>query len=155
MFDRLSDHNLAITLEQVMMRSWTVFILQDADKKGLVTITDDIKALAGKARSNTLKPNDYEVCESHQFFLWLSCGCIVCPQIQSQASRMSFFKYVFTTFSKSQIKNKKTCFTTWIWNLLYQELEPANIVCIQLLCREGHLRFQIWDHLVSNNFVPL
>jgi pyruvate/2-oxoglutarate dehydrogenase complex dihydrolipoamide acyltransferase (E2) component len=36
--------------------------LQDADKKGLGTITDDVKSLAGKARSNTLKPNDYEVC---------------------------------------------------------------------------------------------
>lgn len=30
----------------------------------------------------------------------------------------------------------------------------SNIVCVELLCREGHLLFQIWDHLVLNNFVP-
>lgn len=36
-------------------------LVQDADKKGLSTITDDVKSLAGKARSNTLKPSDYEV----------------------------------------------------------------------------------------------
>jgi pyruvate dehydrogenase E2 component (dihydrolipoamide acetyltransferase) len=35
-------------------------VVKDADKKGLSTITDDVKSLAGKARSNTLKPSDYE-----------------------------------------------------------------------------------------------
>lgn len=39
----------------------TLSYQQDADKKGLATITDDVKLLAGKARSNTLKPKDYEV----------------------------------------------------------------------------------------------
>lgn len=47
---------------QMMTNLFFDRLLQDADKKGLATITDDVKVLAGKARSNTLKPNDYEVC---------------------------------------------------------------------------------------------
>lgn len=46
----------------MMTNLYSGWSLQDADKKGLATITDDVKVLAGKARSNTLKPNDYEVC---------------------------------------------------------------------------------------------
>lgn len=36
-------------------------ILQDADKKGLSSISEEVKKLAQKARENTLKPEDYEV----------------------------------------------------------------------------------------------
>jgi pyruvate dehydrogenase E2 component (dihydrolipoamide acetyltransferase) len=35
--------------------------LQDADKKGLSKIGEDVKQLAQKARENSLKPEDYEV----------------------------------------------------------------------------------------------
>lgn len=56
-------HNvLLIQSCQMMTNLFFGWSLQDADKKGLATITDDVKVLAGKARSNTLKPNDYEVC---------------------------------------------------------------------------------------------
>jgi pyruvate dehydrogenase E2 component (dihydrolipoamide acetyltransferase) len=34
--------------------------LQDADKKGLATIADEVKQLAQRARDNSLKPEDYE-----------------------------------------------------------------------------------------------
>lgn len=36
-------------------------MLQDADKKGLGTIAEEVKQLAHKARDNSLKPADYEV----------------------------------------------------------------------------------------------
>jgi pyruvate dehydrogenase E2 component (dihydrolipoamide acetyltransferase) len=36
-------------------------MLQDADKKGLGTIAEEVKQLAQKARDNSLKPADYEV----------------------------------------------------------------------------------------------
>ena len=36
-------------------------ILQDADKKGLSKIGDEVKHLAQKAKENNLKPEDYEV----------------------------------------------------------------------------------------------
>jgi len=36
-------------------------ILQDADKKGLSTIAEEVKCLAQKAKDNSLKPEDYEV----------------------------------------------------------------------------------------------
>jgi len=35
--------------------------LQDADKKGLSKIAEEVKQLAQKARENSLKPEDYEV----------------------------------------------------------------------------------------------
>jgi pyruvate/2-oxoglutarate dehydrogenase complex dihydrolipoamide acyltransferase (E2) component len=35
--------------------------LQDADKKGLGTIGEEVKQLAQRARDNSLKPQDYEV----------------------------------------------------------------------------------------------
>lgn len=38
-----------------------LYNLQDADKKGLSTISDEVKKLAQKARDNSLKPEDYEV----------------------------------------------------------------------------------------------
>lgn len=35
--------------------------LQDADKKGLAKIAEEVKHLAQKAKENSLKPEDYEV----------------------------------------------------------------------------------------------
>ncbi|KAL7597963.1 hypothetical protein Lser_V15G25316 [Lactuca serriola] len=35
-------------------------VIRNADKKGLSTISEDVKTLAQKARENTLKPSDYE-----------------------------------------------------------------------------------------------
>lgn len=35
--------------------------MQDADKKGLSKIADEVKNLAQKAKENSLKPEDYEV----------------------------------------------------------------------------------------------
>lgn len=35
--------------------------MQDADKKGLSKISEEIKHLAQKAKDNSLKPEDYEV----------------------------------------------------------------------------------------------
>lgn len=41
-----------------------LFVFQDADKKGLATIADEVKQLAQRAKDNCLKPEDYEVwCE--------------------------------------------------------------------------------------------
>lgn len=37
------------------------FILQDADKKGLSRIAEEVKQLAQKAKEGSLKPDDYEV----------------------------------------------------------------------------------------------
>lgn len=36
-------------------------LFQDADKKGLSTIGEEVRLLAQKAKENTLKPEDYEV----------------------------------------------------------------------------------------------
>ena len=35
--------------------------IQNADKKGLSTIAEEVKILADKAKKNSLKPADYEV----------------------------------------------------------------------------------------------
>ena len=35
--------------------------LQDADKKGLAKIAEEVKHLAQRAKDNSLKPEDYEV----------------------------------------------------------------------------------------------
>ncbi|KAL5730608.1 dihydrolipoyllysine-residue acetyltransferase [Ranunculus cassubicifolius] len=35
-------------------------VIRDADKKGLSSISEEVKLLAGKARENSLKPEDYE-----------------------------------------------------------------------------------------------
>lgn len=45
---------------------------QDADKKGLSTISEEVKNLAQKAKENSLKPQDYEVGISvkYLFFHW-------------------------------------------------------------------------------------
>jgi len=43
--------------------------MQDADKKGLSTIGEEVKQLAKKAKENSLKPQDYEVIGvSHYFY---------------------------------------------------------------------------------------
>lgn len=42
----------------LFLQPWPV---QNADKKGLSTISEDVKNLAKKARENSLKPADYEV----------------------------------------------------------------------------------------------
>lgn len=50
--------------------------LQDADKKGLSKISEDVKNLAQKARENSLKPDDYEVESKYNILIWLwLCGC--------------------------------------------------------------------------------
>lgn len=40
-------------------------MFQDADKKGLGTIAEEVKQVAQRARDNSLKPEDYEVYGSH------------------------------------------------------------------------------------------
>lgn len=45
----------------ILVVLWLVFVLQDADKKGLASIADEVKQLAQRARDNSLKPEDYEV----------------------------------------------------------------------------------------------
>lgn len=42
-----------------------MMISQDADKKGLSTIAEEVKHLAQKAKDNSLKPEDYEVSTKH------------------------------------------------------------------------------------------
>lgn len=41
--------------------SWKICCWQDADKKGLSTISEEVKNLAQKAKEKSLKPQDYEV----------------------------------------------------------------------------------------------
>lgn len=50
--------------------------MQDADKKGLSQISDEVKKLAKKAKENSLKPEDYEVkdYEIQIFFYFLVFG---------------------------------------------------------------------------------
>ena len=36
-------------------------MLQDADKKGLATISEEVKKLADKARENKLRPEEFQV----------------------------------------------------------------------------------------------
>lgn len=51
-----------ITLWLLVDSVWTYSSnQQDADKKGLSTIAEDVKTLAQKAKENSLKPEDYEV----------------------------------------------------------------------------------------------
>lgn len=45
----------------VLVEILTLFARQDADKKGLGTIAEEVKQLAQKARDSSLKPADYEV----------------------------------------------------------------------------------------------
>jgi pyruvate dehydrogenase E2 component (dihydrolipoamide acetyltransferase) len=54
-------HNVNVSVAVQTEHGLMVPVVKDADKKGLATISDDVKLLAGKARSNTLKPQDYEV----------------------------------------------------------------------------------------------
>jgi pyruvate dehydrogenase E2 component (dihydrolipoamide acetyltransferase) len=54
-------HNVNISVAVQTEHGLMVPVVKDADKKGLSTISEDVKVLAGKARSNTLKPQDYEV----------------------------------------------------------------------------------------------
>jgi pyruvate dehydrogenase E2 component (dihydrolipoamide acetyltransferase) len=53
-------HNVNVSVAVQTEHGLMVPVVKDADKKGLATISDDVKLLAGKARSNTLKPQDYE-----------------------------------------------------------------------------------------------
>jgi pyruvate dehydrogenase E2 component (dihydrolipoamide acetyltransferase) len=53
-------HNVNISVAVQTEHGLMVPVVKDADKKGLATITEDVKTLAGKARSNTMKPSDYE-----------------------------------------------------------------------------------------------
>ncbi|CAK9210731.1 unnamed protein product [Sphagnum troendelagicum] len=53
-------HNVNISVAVQTEHGLMVPVVKDADKKGLSTISEDVKVLAGKARSNTLKPQDYE-----------------------------------------------------------------------------------------------
>lgn len=46
------------------------FYLQDADKKGLSLIAEDVKHLAQKAKDNALKPADYEVVFQFSYNYW-------------------------------------------------------------------------------------
>lgn len=42
-------------------------IVFDADKKGLVDISNDVKRLAAKAREGKLQPQEFQVCYSTYF----------------------------------------------------------------------------------------
>jgi pyruvate dehydrogenase E2 component (dihydrolipoamide acetyltransferase) len=53
-------HNVNVSVAVQTEHGLMVPVVKDADKKGLATISEDVKLLAGKARSNTLKPQDYE-----------------------------------------------------------------------------------------------
>ena len=45
----------------VILDSHNCCATQNADKKGLSEIAEDVKTLADKAKKNSLKPADYEV----------------------------------------------------------------------------------------------
>jgi len=49
--------NLRFLKNSVHLIAW----FQDADKKGLSTIGEEVRFLAQKAKENSLKPEDYEV----------------------------------------------------------------------------------------------
>lgn len=51
-------------------------IMQDADKKGLSTIAEEVKILAQKAKENNLKPEDYEV---HRITTVMLLNAVFCP----------------------------------------------------------------------------
>ncbi|KAJ7535819.1 hypothetical protein O6H91_12G047400 [Diphasiastrum complanatum] len=53
-------HNVNISVAVQTEHGLMVPVVKDADKKGLLTISEDVKTLAEKARTNSLKPADYE-----------------------------------------------------------------------------------------------
>ncbi|XP_015890716.3 dihydrolipoyllysine-residue acetyltransferase component 3 of pyruvate dehydrogenase complex, mitochondrial isoform X1 [Ziziphus jujuba] len=53
-------HNVNINVAVQTDNGLFVPVIQDADKKGLSKISDEVKQLAQKARENSLKPEDYE-----------------------------------------------------------------------------------------------
>ncbi|KAL2653320.1 hypothetical protein R1flu_021448 [Riccia fluitans] len=53
-------HNVNISVAVQTEHGLMVPVVKDADRKGLAAISEDVKALAEKARTNTLKPADYE-----------------------------------------------------------------------------------------------
>lgn len=53
-------HNVNINVAVQTDNGLFVPVIRDADKKGLSTISDEVKKLAQKARDNSLKPEDYE-----------------------------------------------------------------------------------------------
>lgn len=55
-----------VSIDFIFLISFSFRFLQDADKKGLATIADEVKQLAQRAKDNSLKPEDYEVwCEMY------------------------------------------------------------------------------------------
>lgn len=53
-------HNINISVAVQTDSGLLVPVVQNADKKGLATIAEDVKNLADKAKKNSLKPADYE-----------------------------------------------------------------------------------------------
>ncbi|XP_051134782.1 dihydrolipoyllysine-residue acetyltransferase component 3 of pyruvate dehydrogenase complex, mitochondrial-like [Andrographis paniculata] len=53
-------HNVNINVAVQTDNGLYVPVIRDADKKGLATISDEVKILAQKAKENSLKPEDYE-----------------------------------------------------------------------------------------------
>ncbi|KAL3685100.1 hypothetical protein R1sor_003122 [Riccia sorocarpa] len=53
-------HNVNIGVAVQTEHGLMVPVVKDAERKGLAAISEDVKALAEKARTNTLKPADYE-----------------------------------------------------------------------------------------------
>uniref|UniRef100_A0A7N0TYK3 Acetyltransferase component of pyruvate dehydrogenase complex n=1 Tax=Kalanchoe fedtschenkoi TaxID=63787 RepID=A0A7N0TYK3_KALFE len=53
-------HNVNINVAVQTENGLYVPVIKDADKKGLSTISEEVKVLAQKAKGNTLKPEDYE-----------------------------------------------------------------------------------------------
>eukprot|EP00250_Pteridium_aquilinum_P003264 c13587_g1_i1 orf=157-1668(+) len=53
-------HNVNISVAVQTDFGLLVPVVQNADKKGLATISEDVKTLADKAKKNSLKPADYE-----------------------------------------------------------------------------------------------
>lgn len=53
-------HNINISVAVQTDKGLFVPVIKDADKKGLSAIGENVKALAQKAKENTLKPADYE-----------------------------------------------------------------------------------------------
>ncbi|KAK4748619.1 hypothetical protein SAY87_015205 [Trapa incisa] len=53
-------HNVNVNVAVQTDNGLYVPVIRDADKKGLSMIAEEVKSLAGKAKQNSLKPEDYE-----------------------------------------------------------------------------------------------
>ncbi|KAK4801978.1 hypothetical protein SAY86_000181 [Trapa natans] len=53
-------HNVNVNVAVQTDNGLYVPVIRDADKKGLSKIAEEVKSLAGKAKQNSLKPEDYE-----------------------------------------------------------------------------------------------